>query len=105
MYKFQGVRCASLLQDGFPDVSVVKNLPANAGDIGDAGSLPGLGRYPGGGTSNPFQYSCLETSTDRGAWQGCKRSVGLLKSWTWPSMHTRVILEPSMFQPTAIATR
>ena len=41
-------------------VLVVKNLPANAGDIRDTGSIPGLGRCPGGGHDNPFQYSCLE---------------------------------------------
>ena len=46
---------------------VVKNLPVNAGDIGDAGSIPGLGRSPGGGPSNPLQYSCLENPMDRGA--------------------------------------
>ena len=39
---------------------VVKNLPANAGDIRDVGSVPGLGRSPGGGHDNPLQYSCLE---------------------------------------------
>ena len=39
---------------------VVKNLPANAGDIRDSGSIPGLGRCPGGGHGNPLQYSCLE---------------------------------------------
>ena len=38
---------------------VVKNPPANAGDIRDIGSIPGLGRSPGGGHGNPFQYSCL----------------------------------------------
>ena len=47
---------------------VVKNLPANAGDMRDAGSVPELGRSPGGGNSNPLQYSCLENSMDRGAW-------------------------------------
>ena len=49
--------------------SVVKNLPANAGDIGDAGSIPGLGRSPGVGNGDPLQYSCLEYPMDRGAWQ------------------------------------
>ena len=44
---------------------VVKNPLANAGD---AGSIPGLGRSPGGGPSNPIQYSCLENPMDRGAW-------------------------------------
>ena len=47
---------------------VVKNPPANAGDIRDTGSIPGLGQYPGGGQGNSLQYSCLENLTDRGAW-------------------------------------
>ena len=50
----------------FPSGSVVKNLPANAGD---AGSISGLGRSPGGGHGNPLQYSCLKNPMDRGAWQ------------------------------------
>ena len=45
---------------------MVKNLPANAGD---AGSIPGLGRSPGEGNSNPLQYSCLENPIDRGVWR------------------------------------
>ena len=48
---------------------VVKNLPANAGDIRDVGSIPGLGRSLEGGHSNPLWYSCLENPMDRGAWQ------------------------------------
>ena len=48
---------------------VVKNLPTSAGDIRDMGLIPGLGRSPGGGHGNPLQYSCLENSMDRGAWQ------------------------------------
>ena len=47
---------------------VVKNLPANAGDIRDVGSIPGSGRSPRGGNGNPLQHSCLESSMDRGAW-------------------------------------
>ena len=47
---------------------VVKNPPANEGDIRDAGSIPGLGRAPGGGHSNPLQYLGLENPMDRGAW-------------------------------------
>ena len=47
---------------------MVKNLPANAGDIRDPGSIPGLGRSPRGGHGNPLQYSCLENPMDRGAW-------------------------------------
>ena len=46
---------------------MVKNPPANAGDKRDVDSIPGLGRSPGGGKDNPFQYSCLENSVDRGA--------------------------------------
>ena len=48
--------------------SVVKNLPANAGDAGDTDSIPGLGRSPGGGNGNPLQHSCLGYPMDRGAW-------------------------------------
>ena len=55
--------------------NVVKNLPANAGDIRDMGSTPGLGRSPGGGSGNPLQYSCLENPTDRGAWQATVHRV------------------------------
>ena len=47
---------------------VVKNPLANAGDIRDAGLIPGLRRSPGEGNSSPLQYSCLENSMDRGAW-------------------------------------
>ena len=53
----------------FPSGSVVKNPPANAGNIRDVGFIPGLGRSPGGGHGNPLQYSCLENPMDRGAWQ------------------------------------
>ena len=42
---------------GFPGGTVVKNLPANTGDAGDTGLIPGLGRSPGGGNGNPFWYS------------------------------------------------
>ena len=48
---------------------VVKNPPANAGDLRDSGLSPGLGRSPGGGYDNPFQYSCLENLMNRAAWQ------------------------------------
>ena len=48
---------------------MVKNPPANAGDIRDMGSIPWLERSPGGGLRNPLQYSCLENPTDRGAWR------------------------------------
>ena len=47
---------------------MVKNLPADAGDIRDPGSVPESGKSPGGGHGNPLQYSCLENPMDRGAW-------------------------------------
>ena len=53
---------------GFVGGSVVKNPPANAGDVWDTGLIPGSGRSPGIGNGNPLQCSCLENSTDRGAW-------------------------------------
>ena len=69
-------------------VQRVKNLPANAGDLG---SIPGLGQYPGEGNGYPFQYSGLENSIDRGDWQAIVHGVS--KSQTWLSdFHT---LDPS----------
>ena len=49
-------------------VVVVKNSPANAKEVKDLGSIPGLGRSPGGGHGNTLQYSCLENPMERGAW-------------------------------------
>ena len=54
---------------------VVKNLLANTGDVRDPGSVPGLGRFPEGGHSNPLQHSCLENPMDRGAWQATVNSI------------------------------
>ena len=54
---------------------VVKNPPANAGDIRDTGSIPGSERSPGGGHGNPLQYSCLENPMDRGACQATVHGV------------------------------
>ena len=71
-------------------VLVVKNLPANAGDTGDMGLIPGSGRSSGGGQGNPLQYSCLENPTDRAAWRATVHRV--MKSWTrlsnWAHTHT-----------------
>ena len=53
---------------GFPCGASGKNLPANAGDIRDMGSVPGLGGSPGGGCGNPLHYACLENPMDRGGW-------------------------------------
>ena len=48
---------------------MVKNLPADVGDIRDTGLILGSGRFPEGGHCNPLQYSCVDSSTDRRAWQ------------------------------------
>ena len=67
---------------------VVKNPPANAGDVGDAGSIPGSGRSPGGGHGNPLQYSCLENPKDTGAWWDTDNRVTKNRTWLkWPSRH------------------
>ena len=62
---------------------MVKNPPTNAGDTGNAGSIPGLGRSLGEGNGNLLQYSCLENYMDRGAWQATVH--GVTKSQTQPS--------------------
>ena len=54
---------------------MVKDLPANTGDIGEVGSIPGSGRSPGEGNGNPLQYSCLENSVDVRAWQALVHGV------------------------------
>ena len=54
---------------------MVKNLPVNAGDIRDAGSIPEWGRSPGGGHNNPLQYSCLQNPRDREAWWATAHGV------------------------------
>ena len=60
-------------------VLMVKNLPANAGDRKDAGSISESGRYPGEGNGDPLQYSCLENPMDRGVWQAVVH--GISKEW------------------------
>ena len=60
---------------GFPDGSVEKNQPTNAGEAGDPGWIPESGRFPGEGSGNPLQYSCLETPMDREAWQATVHGV------------------------------
>ena len=59
---------------------MVKNLPTNAGDIRDVGSIPRSGISPGGEHGNSLQYSCLEKPMDRGAWWAAVH--GVAKSWT-----------------------
>ena len=66
---------------GLAGGAFVKNPPANAGDARNMGSIPGSGRSPGGGNGNPCQYSCLESSMDRGE-SGRLWFMGLAKRWT-----------------------
>ena len=54
---------------------VIKNLPVNAGDVRDPGSILGLGRSPGEGNGNPLQYSCLENPMNREAWRATVHNV------------------------------
>ena len=71
---------------------MVKNLPANAGNVRDPGSIPGSGRLPGGGHGNPLQFSCLENPMDRGAWRAAVHWIA--KSWTGLkqlSVHARIL--------------
>ena len=65
----------SLPIQGFPGGSVIKNLPAN---VGDMGLIPWSGRSPGGGNGNPLQYSCLEDPMDRGSWWAAFHGVAEL---------------------------
>ena len=78
-----------LLLIGLPQWLSGKESAYNAGASGDAGLVPVLGRYPGGGHGNPLQYSCLENPMDKGAWSVTVHRVA--KSWTQLkrlSMHT-----------------
>jgi len=77
------IREKQVLNWSFPGGSVVKNPPADARDMG---SVPGVGRSPGGGNGNPLQYSFLENHMDRRAWWATVH--GVTKSWTWLSVHT-----------------
>ena len=70
--KKTGFQRGVLLPQAFQMALVVKNLPANTGDLG---SISELGRSPGGGNGNPLQYSCLGNPTDRGAWQATVHGV------------------------------
>ena len=76
--KKSGTLLTSLMSVSLARVSqvvLVKNLPANAGDIRDVGSIPGSGRSPGEGNGNPLQYSCQENPMDRGAWRAAVHGV------------------------------
>ena len=80
---------------GFPHGSVGKESACDAGDTGDVGLIPGLGRSPGEGNSNPLQYSCLKNPMGRGTWQatvhGVAESQTQLRDYhfsLWPKAET-----------------
>ena len=75
---------------GFPGGSMVKNLPATAGDVG---LVPGLGRSPGGRNGNPLQYSYLENPVDRGVWWATVHGVAKSQTWLseWAHIHSQRI--------------
>ena len=68
------------------EFQIDKKILVNTGDTRDMGSIPGLGRFPGGGNGNPLPYSCLGNPMDRGVWQATAH--GVAKSRTRLSMHT-----------------
>ena len=79
-------------------ILVVKNSPADAWDIRDAGSVPGLERFPGGGRGNSLQYSCLESPMDRGAWWATVHGVTKSKTHLkWLSTHALIVLFIHLF--------
>ena len=82
---------------GFTGGSVVKNLPANAGeteDVGDSDLIPGSGSSHGAGNGNPLQYSCLENPTVRGAWQATVHGVSKSQhDWVTEHTHTQEYLK------------
>ena len=76
---------------------VLENLPANAGDVRDAGLIPGSGRSPGGGCGNPLQYSCLENPMDRGAWQAIVHRVAKSQTQLKHLFMSTQCTSPTMF--------
>ena len=80
-----------ILSMGFLGDALVKNPPANAGDIRDAGLIPGSGRSPGVGYRNPLQYSCLENSMNRGAWRAMMHGVAKCQPQLSKHTHTHTL--------------
>ena len=77
---------------------MVKNLPANTGVIRDTGSIPGLGRSPGGGNGNPLQYSCLENPMDREAWRAIVHGVAKVRHDSHDLVqHSKLEIEGNVF--------
>ena len=82
---------------------MVKNPPASAGEARDAVSILGTGRSSTVGNGNPFQYSCLENSMDRGDWQATVH--GVTKNWTQLSMHAIKGKTNKLFEMIGISRR
>ena len=100
IYSISQLCIAKALTGASQVVLVIKNLPANAGEVRDVGSIPGPGRSPGGGHGNPLQYSCLENPMDRGSlvsyspW-GCRvrqewSNLALVKALTAFTTHKNI---------------
>ena len=84
---------------GLPGGSVVKNLPANSGEAGDLGSIPGWGRSLGGANGNPLRDSCLEKPMDRGAWRATVHGIAKRQTWLKGlSIHTRRLSRSQLIQ-------
>ena len=94
IFRYSKMYYVPLFLVGFPRDSVVRNLPANAGDTGDAGSIPGSGRSPGGGHGNPLQYSCLKNP------QGQRSLVGY-SPWSCRELDTTELLTCYYMETTA----
>ena len=77
---------------GFAGGSELRNPPVNAGNSGDMGSILGSGRSPGVGNGNPLQYSCLENSMERRAWQVAVHGVTKIQACLSMHAHTHIIL-------------
>ena len=79
--------------------AMVRNLSASAGEARDMGLVPGSGRSPGAGNGKPLQYSCLENSMDRGAWQATVHGVTKLDTTEWLSTLMQLIVSQVIMTP------
>ena len=86
--------CFNLM--GFPGGSVIRNLPVSAGD---AGSISGSGRSPGGGNGNPLHYACLENLMHWGAWAAVYRGCKVGHNWATEHKHTHIAFNACPFLP------
>ena len=84
---------------GPPRWHTIKNQPSHAGDARELGSIPGSGRSAGGGHGNPLQYSCLENSMDRGAWQAIVHGVAKIPTHLSDSTHTVSLVPTDCHSP------